>query len=176
MNATSPTPDRGREDSRQIDAVMQSHGGPLLRYAARLLGRHEAARDVVQEAFARLWKQTRGDLSKLDSSPAAWLFVVARRCALDQRRKDRRMTLTSQPPEQIDLSPAPDARMSMHDDTARVTAALRTLTERQQEAIRLKFDGGLTYRQIAQVMGISESNVGFLISTGLKTVREQLGQ
>ncbi|MFW5653523.1 MAG: RNA polymerase sigma factor [Planctomycetota bacterium] len=51
---------------------------------------------------------------------------------------------------------------------------LGTLSPNQQEVIRLKFQGGLTYRQISSVTELSVSNVGFLIHTGLKRLREQM--
>ena len=48
------------------------------------------------------------------------------------------------------------------------------LPDRQQEILRLKFQGGLSYRQIADVMDLTVSNVGFLIHTSIKALREQL--
>ncbi|MGB7324809.1 MAG: sigma factor-like helix-turn-helix DNA-binding protein [Rubripirellula sp.] len=48
------------------------------------------------------------------------------------------------------------------------------LPARQQEVIRLKVHGGLSYREISDLTGLSVSNVGYLLSTGLATVRLQL--
>ena len=49
-----------------------------------------------------------------------------------------------------------------------------TLPANQQEVIRLKFQHGLSYKQIAEVTQLSVSNVGFLIHAGLKTLRQRL--
>ena len=57
---------------------------------------------------------------------------------------------------------------------SRVLGILETLPANQQEVIRLKFQNDLTYREISQVTELSVSNVGFLIHTGLKTVRRKL--
>ena len=51
---------------------------------------------------------------------------------------------------------------------------LAQLPERQQEVIRLKFQQQLSYREIAQTLDLTESNVGYLIHTGIKTMREQM--
>jgi RNA polymerase sigma-70 factor (ECF subfamily) len=51
---------------------------------------------------------------------------------------------------------------------------LRALPERQQEAVRLKFQQNLTYRQIAEVLDITESNVGFILHTALTTLRNDM--
>jgi len=51
---------------------------------------------------------------------------------------------------------------------------LEELPENQRAVIALKFQNGLSYKQISQQTGLSVSNVGFLIHTGLKTLRRAL--
>jgi RNA polymerase sigma-70 factor (ECF subfamily) len=48
------------------------------------------------------------------------------------------------------------------------------LPRNQQECIRLKFQSGLSYKQISDVTNLTATNVGFLIHTGLKTLRQRL--
>ena len=52
--------------------------------------------------------------------------------------------------------------------------ALDDLPANQQEVIRLKFQNDLSYREISRITKLSESNVGFLIHTGLKTLRHRV--
>jgi len=52
---------------------------------------------------------------------------------------------------------------------------LRRLSVNQQEVLRLKFQHGLSYRQIAEVTRLTVTNVGFLIHAGLKKLRRQMG-
>ena len=54
---------------------------------------------------------------------------------------------------------------------AQVMKALENLPPSQREVIRLKFQNGFSYREISRISGHSVSNVGFLIHTGLKTLR-----
>jgi RNA polymerase sigma-70 factor (ECF subfamily) len=51
---------------------------------------------------------------------------------------------------------------------------LARLPESQQEVIRLKFQHQMSYREISRITGQSESNVGFLIHRGIKSIREML--
>ena len=63
---------------------------------------------------------------------------------------------------------------SSPEEVAGVLGVLGTLPENQQEVIRLKFQHGLTYREIAGVTKHSVSHVGVLIHAGMKTLRQKL--
>jgi RNA polymerase sigma-70 factor (ECF subfamily) len=57
---------------------------------------------------------------------------------------------------------------------ADVFRALADLPANQAEVIRLKFQNGFSYREISRVTKLTETNVGFLIHTGLKTMRQRV--
>ena len=74
----------------------------------------------------------------------------------------------------IDPSAAPpDAAMESKDDTHRLQRLIKTLPERQRELVRLKFEAGLSYRDIAAATGLTVSNVGTLLSHAVQQLREQ---
>ena len=165
--------DEGDAGVGWMRSVLDRYEGPLLRYAARILGDVEQARDVVQDTFLRLWK-AKGDLDP--DSPAEWLFTVCRNRALDVRRKERRMTRLTEPMEQSRRSPdpSPTELAQRHEAADEIGQALRQLSDRQQEVLRLKFQNSFSYRQIARITGMSVSNVGFLIHTGIGKIRTRL--
>ena len=70
--------------------------------------------------------------------------------------------------------PPPDEAVETQDTASRILECLSDLTDNQQECIRLKFQHGLSYREIAAVTKLSVSNVGFLIHTGIKKVRQRM--
>jgi RNA polymerase sigma-70 factor (ECF subfamily) len=156
-----------------IIPVLDQYEGPLLRYAARLVGDLDAARDVVQDAFLKLCSE---DPAVLRDHVAPWLFAVCRNRAMDLFRKEQRMN----PLEDAQLEvlesedPSPSETLERQETNHSVMAALGRLPKHQQEAIRLKFQEGLSYREISQVTGHSISHVGVLIHTGMKTIRERL--
>lgn len=61
------------------------------------------------------------------------------------------------------------------DVVERVYAILEGFSENQREVIRLKFQHGMSYREISKITSLSISNVGFLIHTALERVRQKMG-
>jgi RNA polymerase sigma-70 factor (ECF subfamily) len=147
--------------------------GPLLRYAMRITGNLDQARDVVQDTFLQLCTE---DLSELREHLDAWLYTVCRNRALDILRKENRMNSLTQTP--VGMPDNGDHRLMANLETAEavsdVLKILTRLSHNQQEVIRLKFQNDLSYREISQATGLSISHVGFLIHTGLKTIRHEL--
>ena len=73
-----------------------------------------------------------------------------------------------------DQSPDPSSLLQKKESLSRVQSMLADLSENQQEVVRLKFQAGLSYREISDVTGLSVSNVGFLLHTAIKTLRQNL--
>lgn len=161
-----PQPENGPWVRTAVDRFQ----GPLTLYAARLLGDADAARDVVQETFLRLCSQ---DRAAIDGRLAEWLFTVCRNRALDVLRKESRMTRLSEEQVQRCLSPAPGPPdvAERRELASRVLALIDDLPTSQREVIRLKFQNGFSYQEISRISGHSVSNVGYLIHSGMKTLR-----
>ena len=68
----------------------------------------------------------------------------------------------------------PETVAVQNEDAGCVLGLLATLSANQQEVIRLRFQSGLSYREIGRVTGLSVTNVGYLIHTAIKTIRERL--
>lgn len=156
-----------------VAAASARYRGRLVDYVARLLGDSDGALDVVQDAFVRLAEQ---DRANLNGHLAQWLYTVCRRRAIDLRRKDGRM----QPLEDEHLARCAsretscDEALARSEEANRIWAAIETLAPQQQEALRLKFQHELSYREIAGVMEITVSHVGVLLHHGLRKLREHL--
>lgn len=163
----------GRPAGQWIDAVLDEHEGPLLRYAARLTGDLERARDIVQDTFLKLLE---ADRAAIEGHLAEWLFTVCRNRALDVNRKEQRMGATTNG-QLEDHAPPQAARPGVTEHVehhSAVLAAVADLPERQQELLRLKFQNGLSYEQISRITSLTASNVGFILHTALKSLRERL--
>ena len=156
-----------------IQTVLHRYEGPLLRYATRLTGDVERARDAVQETFLGLCQS---DRSKVQTHLAAWLFRVCRNRALDRRRKDRRVeSLESATESSLESpEPGPAAMLERRQGTSLVLAALAALPESQREVMYLRFQNGMSYREISEITGHSVSHVGVLIHNAVSRVRARL--
>ncbi len=157
-----------------IQAALDQYQRSLTRYALHFTGDLERARDVVQETFLQL---CRSDPARLRDHLGAWLFTVCRNQALSVRRKENRMTTLSEVGAEGRPSPRPGPAeiLELDDSAQRALEAVDTLPQRQREVVRLKFQEGLSYKDISQITGLSVSNVGFLLHTALKSIRKQLG-
>jgi RNA polymerase sigma-70 factor (ECF subfamily) len=174
-------------DREWISAAVDQFEVPLTQYASRLLsGDVDRARDVVQDTFLRLWT---ADRSAVNGHLGQWLYRVCRNRALDVRRKESRMSalgdeqLETTAARQFGASRSRHNRMDADHDAANaprdlpgaaVMALLETLNDTQQEALRLKFQGGLSYKEIAAVMDITSNHVGVLIHHAIRALRERL--
>jgi len=161
------------EHPEWIERLVGQHEKPLCRYAYSLTRSVSSAQDAVQETFLRLCK---ADRSKIEGHEAAWLFQVCRSRVIDMQRKEKPMNHLTPAQEAVLAAPGKNpAETAMHRDAENLVPRLMDgLPDRQREAIRLKFQQNLSYRDIARVLDTSEGNVGFLIHTGIKTLRDQM--
>lgn len=158
-----------------VESAQADFEGPLTGYAAGLLGGDwDRARDVVQDTFIKLHRQ---DPALIQGRLKSWLYTVCRNRSIDVLRKENPM-LTS-PGDAFatlnDSRPDPARAMEERERHAEVMTLLERLPENQREVIRLKFQGDLSYKEISDVTGLSVSNVGFLIHTGIKRLRSFMG-
>jgi RNA polymerase sigma factor (sigma-70 family) len=150
-------------------AAVERFEQPLLRYAVRLVGELDAARDAVQHAFLRLCEC---EPSELEGRVGPWLFRVCRNKAMDRLRA-RRRTATADPTELCvgdcrETDPA--VEIERNDLSAAIRGLLARIPANQREALTL-WTEGCGYREIAQVLGTSEGNVRVLMHRALKQVR-----
>ena len=156
-----------------VGAALERYERPLLHYAARITGNADMARDVVQDTFLKLCA---ADPAEVDAHLAPWLYTVCRNRALDVRKKEGRMTMLQQ--GQAEAYPngglGPSALAARNETHTMVLAVLDTLPHKHQEAFRLKFYDGLTYREIGRVMDVSLGTVNNLVTAALMAIRERL--
>lgn len=172
-----PSSDVAESERQNDDAwlanVFRENELPLMGYATHLLGDRDRASDVVQDAFVRLCKQPR---EQVRDRVRQWLFRVCRNRALDIMKKESRMkTLDdARASRQVSRDDDPSSIAEMTERHENAQSLLASLPERQREVIRLKIQGGLSYKEISDLTGLSVGNVGYLLSTGLKLVRNRL--
>jgi RNA polymerase sigma factor (sigma-70 family) len=156
----------------RIRRAMEVHQGRLIAFAWRITGDIESARDVVQDTFLRLCRQ---DLDAIEDHLPAWLFRVCRNRALDVRKKERPMRPLPDTEDPPDTACADQHdQLEQTDGTRRILAALSGLPATQAEALRLRFQEELSYKQISVVTGHSVSHVGVLIHDGIRSIRRRL--
>jgi len=163
-------------DERAFEAMFRTYYGTLYRYAVVMLGSREAAEDVVQAVFARIWEdrvtwEVRGPLRH-------YLIVAARCGAISALRHDAVRNRTApllagegvRPPE----STAADEELEAEELRQRLSRALAELSPRAREAFVLSRSEGLSHDQVALRMGIATRTVGIHISKALAALRKAI--
>lgn len=170
---------RLREGDRgALEAVFRALYEPLVGYAGRYVppGDRDAAADVVQDAFLRVW-EGRERLDP-DRSLKAFLYQTVRNLALNRSRDARtRATLLAEhyaPP----VAPVedPDEALDASRLRERLEEWIEALPARQREALRLSRFDGLDHGEIAEVMGCSPRTVNNHLVRALKTIRARAAE
>lgn len=84
------------------------------------------------------------------------------------------------PMDQVELEtspsrePTPAAQVEQNESAQQAIRLLESLPANQKEVVQLKFQSGMSYKEISRVTNLSVSNVGFLIHTAIKTLRQQM--
>src|SRR5688572_26825878 len=125
------------------------------------VGNNDVAEELTAETFEKAWRDRhryRYDLAAFST----WLFIIAKQVVADYLRK---------PHPEVPLMAAVhvteeetvESLVQQRSDFERLSALLARLTDRDRELFALKYGSGLTNRMIAQVSGMSESNVGTIL-------------
>ncbi|MBB5956896.1 RNA polymerase sigma-70 factor (ECF subfamily) [Saccharothrix tamanrassetensis] len=155
-----------------IRRLYQEFGSALLGHAMRLTGSdRQWAEDIVQETLVRAWRNA----EKLERDPVllrSWLFTVARRLVIDDRRK------RSVRPQESELTPSDEA--PSRDEADRTLAAIvvaeamNGLTEEHREAILETYLRDRTVGEAAAVLGVPPGTVKSRVYYALRALRRAL--
>jgi RNA polymerase sigma-70 factor (ECF subfamily) len=171
-----------RGDSESFNELILRWERPIYALAYRTIGREEEARDVCQETFLRAFRALPAFRGQAKFS--SWLYRIALNLCRDWARKERRAPI-AQLPEDVDLmdlAAATEPGGSIEDLVARkelsrrVEQAMAKLPEEQRTAIILKEYHGMTFQEIADLVGCPLSTVKTRLYQGLTVLRRELAK
>lgn len=164
--------------------LYRRHLRPVYAYVSWRVGHRETTEDLTAQVFEKAWRSLE-NYDRHKSAYATWLMSIARNTVTDHLRHNARSPRPSPLDDPVE-SGAPDP--ALHETTGtdpelslisaerrqELGAAIRGLEEREREILTLKFGGGLTNREIAGLLEISESNAGTIIYRSLERLRHRL--
>jgi RNA polymerase sigma-70 factor, ECF subfamily len=171
-----------RGDADSFNQLILRWERPIYALAYRTIGREEDARDVCQETFLRAFRALPGFRGQAKFS--SWLYRIALNLCRDWIRRERRIGFVQQP-EDVDLTDLAAAAepsetiedlVSRNDQVRAVERAMALLPEDQRTAIVLKEYHGLTFQEIADLMGCPLSTVKTRLYQGLTVLRRELAK
>jgi RNA polymerase sigma-70 factor (ECF subfamily) len=135
------------------------------------VGAGPLAEDLTSETFEKAWRHReryRSDLAAFST----WIFTIARRLAQDHFRKHH-YEIPLDEISNLGANELIEDAAQQHADAARLSVLLARLADRERELVALKYGAGLTNRAIAQLSGLTESNVGVILYRTIQTLRSE---
>ena len=185
-------PDRamaGRAQSGDRQALVElyeRHKARLLGFLVKTCGNRQQAEDAFQEVWVKVMRAI-DSYDPTRSSFRAWLYRIARNAAIDLHRRE----VTRRGPEldapvgddgatAIDFvpssAPGPDCETEQALALDAVQSALDRLNERRRTAVLMRHQQGLSYPEIASVMGVPEGTAKTLTHRGILALRQELAE
>ena len=165
MAAHGPARSEDAEAQAAVTALYQVHAVGLIRLAVVMLGDRAAAEDVVQDAFAGLYRRW-DHLSGQDRALGYVRSSVLNGCRTRLRARVRDERLAAASPATLAAASA-EEMVLVGEEHAAVLAALRRLPHRQREALVLRYYLDLSEPEIAASMGIGRGTVKSTTSRAL---------
>ena len=167
-------------DSESFNQLIKRWERPIYALAYRTIGREDDARDVVQETFLRAFRGLSG--FKGQAKFSSWLYRITLNLCRDWMRRQRRAPVIATP-DGVDLVElagesanveTADAAVGRRELSRLVARAMTALPEEQRAAIVLKEYHGLTFQEIADLLGCPLSTVKTRLYQGLVVLRKEL--
>ncbi len=145
----------------------------VFQYVSYRVGDRTAAEDLTSDIFNKALT----NFTKYDSGKAAfstWIFSIARNTLIDYyRRRSREQKLQKEAESKaLVFSTSPEEETSRSEEIRKLHECLSLLNPNEQELISLKFSSEMTNREISQITGLSESNVGTILCRAVHKLRD----
>jgi RNA polymerase sigma-70 factor (ECF subfamily) len=169
-----------RQQSGDVDVLEDAfarYQSELLGTLYYLVGNFDDARDSLQETFLKCWRH-RDEVAQV-CNLKAWIFRVALNTGRDMRQtawRRKRQSLTEESYMVESPQDDPQAVVEQHEQLQRVRDALKGLRVEEQEVFLLRQNGGMTYEEIAEAVGIPLGTVKTRMRLALGKLRQVLAE
>ena len=170
------------EQKAQIEQAVRQDEKLLVQWLTQKLGDPDAAKDVAQSVFLRVWAFAETGVVE---NPRALLFKTASNLALNELKRRNRYNRRHIEPKEFSendplynvasSAPSPEKQASLREDIANTLAAIDALPDRPRRAFIMNRFDGLSYKEIAAILKVSESSVEKYMIVALKKLRESIG-
>ena len=172
---------KGDEDAFEI--LVNRHQTSILNLIYRLIGDRTLAEDLAQEVFIRVWQASK--TYRPEAKFTTWIYrITANLCFNELKSARRKKWFSFKWSDEdgghtfeetlADSGPSSEDLLLQKERSRQISDALRSLPENQRMALILKRYDGLSYQEIAQVIGCSVSAVESLLVRAKRTLQEKL--
>lgn len=146
----------------------------LFRFALRMLGSEDEAKDVIQEVFIRVWNN-RAQMDQIQNMEA-WCMRITKNLSLDRLRSIQRKG-TYPMEEGFDVKhtdATPDVKTELGESMLNVNQLIAALPEKQRQVIHLRDVEGYTYNEICEILELDMNQVKVSLFRARNAVKEKL--
>ena len=166
-----------RGDERALEFLVKKYLKPIYSFVYKNIGDTEAAEDVTQEIFVKVWKNIRKfDLNK-DFKP--WIFQIAKNASIDYLRKRKTVPFSKFENSQGQnmlletiTDSNPDALKTLNDKTE-IETLMRGLSAKEKELMRLRHTQGMSFKEISQKMAESINTIKSRYRRTIASIRKK---
>jgi RNA polymerase sigma-70 factor, ECF subfamily len=171
-------------DEASFNYLALKYHRPMIHFLYRMVGNHAVAEELAQEVFLRVYR-ARGSY-RAEARFTTWLYRIATNLAVNYARDTRheraaQTVYLDQPdeetgttPDLADDEPTVEQRLLRDERMAAIHRHVMALPERQRMAVLMHKYQGMDYRQIGEVLKLSESATKSLLFRAYQTLREKL--
>jgi len=145
-----------------------THYPRIARVIARIVQDPGRAEELASEVFWKLWRNPRVP----PQSVGSWLYRTAVRAGLDELRRQNRHTRLGKLFDFLRASPSPEQSFAAGQNQQQVRSVLSALRARDGELLILRSEG-LSYQEVAEVLGLSETSIGTLYRRAQQAFRKE---
>jgi len=156
---------------QEFQALVNNYGAQVLSTAMRILGNSEKAQDVHQEVFLAIWKRWHKYNGQTNWN--AYLYRAAVRKAIEFAKQSRAEQLMRQQPKYEPSTDLPDGSLRTAELQQMLARHLARLPRRQADAFILSRIEGLTYNEIAEILGCSQQTVRVHLHRAVKRLARE---
>lgn len=145
----------GSGDKQAFATLFARYAPKVKSYLMRLGATAAAAEDLAQDAMVSVWRRA-GSYDATKARPSTWMFVIARNAWIDRLRREKvelAYRVDNRPPEHSE-DEAPDETVARKGDERRIADAMATLSEEQQQVVRLSFFEDRPHSEIAERLSL----------------------
>lgn len=164
------------ETGLEFTEVFEAYYKRIFNYIAYRVDCRYTAEDLVSQVFEKTLSRLPG-YSPEKAPLAVWLFAIARNVVNDYYRSRARQRFFSLDSlrELISGRKEPEALMLDSERSGRLQQALDTLSAKERNLIAMKYGADLKNTEIAQITGMTESNVGVILYRSMRKLKSELG-
>lgn len=171
-------------DEASFNYLVQRYHRPMIHFLYRMVHNQSIAEELAQEVFLRVYRAR--DSYRAEARFTTWLYRIATNLAVNHARDTRHersaQTVyldapdeeTGTTPDLADVEPTVEQRLLRDERMAAIRSHVMALPERQRMAVLMHKYQGMDYRQIGEVLKLSESATKSLLFRAYQTLRDKL--